>query len=102
MNAVPRRESFGTRLFNRFVPGAAPSPEIGRTVPQIKSRPSAGFFHNEMSPFLAGWNPRLREQCILSSFGTDNALEAAMFFSEEAAAKRAKDDLCDLPLKVVG
>lgn len=61
MNAVPRRESFGTRLFNRFVPGAAPSPEIGRTVPQIKSRPSAGFFHNEMSPFLAGWNPRLRE-----------------------------------------
>jgi hypothetical protein len=38
----------------------------------------------------AQWNPRLREQCILSCFGTENPLEAAMFFTAEFAMKRAK------------
>lgn len=38
----------------------------------------------------AQWNPRLRDQSILSTFGTDNPLEAAMFFTAELAMKRAK------------
>lgn len=38
----------------------------------------------------AQWNERLRNQSILSAFGTENPLEAAMFFTEEQAMRRAK------------